>query len=1336
MAILFCILLIILSLSLTTNAKEFICHETDLHSCLKRFDSPTDTDRLILKPNIQYKLTHSYKFPVGKPSIAIASESNAVVYVEGKKTQLVSLSSGVVSIENISFIGDGKNIFKEFYPFLIINNSRSINITRCKFQGVIGLALEIHSINNGDFSLLINHCTFDGTGDPFRPSQGVYVGLESTGNVYVCVTNSNFTNFKVNKSSNLSYGHRVKFRPLALEQSNSHKLNAVKTFIVSDCNFENNEAFVGGGLGLYTKQAVQSFYYVSRCNFRNNTVINSLLEPRYKEDKHSVEVIGSGGGIAGLFFSCDTCNLTISNCTLFGNRAVLGGGIKIGYYYASPNLFINIYECSFKNNTANSGSGLYIESQLVRHSIPRPAWLRNLEFSNNTATGFGAGIFVAYLPLLLKVGYIHFFDNMNTSFAVISSQIEVYADLVFKNNSGQRGGALFLSDNSQLLLNHHVSLYFENNQAAEMGGAIYADSISLDLLYRDYGYTFYNVHCFIKHYIKFDPVTPDLYTQNVTFKNNKAPKGAAIYTHTLSPCSWYSDANPYSNISKALRWKTYSYIDSSGKQPDYPKLISTAVAHFAISQDNASLYQMLDYYSKPYRYHPPVNITVQPGIPTAIYFVATDQLGSREVSIATVQADAGSKVRPCNVHGDESIFLTSSADKSSNDKNKVELSFCGEPGDEGTVLFKSLDGLTIEKSVKVILAPCPQGMFLNKTDLKCNCYNLFPAAVATYQEELSSRSHLYPWMKNNTEETFVQISCPTSYCNVTQQLIYEKYHQQCLVNVSNSSVCLDGRTGIGCTLCRDEKHSLLSGTLRCGNCNVKHTALSTIGAILLMLLMISFLFLIRASSYLNDLIELRAKLGPYARSFIFFCQGLFLLYLNVTPDSPRYFNSLYSFSQFVSKTALFFTYDQCFSLGLTSTRGIIFEEYFLYIIGFIYIILLTLFVNCVLSRFANINLNLPVLLFVLVTYSYLTYTPIAYTTLRLLSCGKLDSYNSTSGQYTTTHFIWFYDATQTCMGSNGDIAMTSLAIIILIFYVLPLPLLFIGFSLIVKQLEIRRLFSRYVFSRKNVRHDNKLIPLNHSKFQRLIEYVKNMSTVYVGCFSEPHFGFWIPITMIAHFFLLVIQTSGALLSVTIDKQAQFLAVVCFFFLYIRVSLKITKDAYVQFYESISIFCLCLACIFLIINDNLSNTNQSSGKKAFQSLVEYFPLISYILMFFFILAPPAIKYCVNRYSPATPETEEVVNDHSLVSAHCPQWEPDSDEMDEQTKPLIENDPLNEMNDYINNSTYASPLGRHINMANMSHSNTYSDHSHGTGTPEAFSDVDMRSMELSNANQADD
>lgn len=1307
MAHLYCLLFLLLSVVSATICTDIHCENEDLNLCFKKFKPNERTIRMILSPNIPYFLSHSHNIVNTLQSLTITSQNKTVVIIPQQTVvQLNILNISEVLLHNIEFRGSHSS-HKVFSLFITINNSRSVNVTSCEFQSIIGLAMMITSTSNGYFGLDISHSLFNGTGNTSRPSQGVFVLLKQTGSASISVTHSNFSHFKIGHSPTISYEHRTKYRPLALEQTdNSHHSDsetAIRNFLVSDCRFENNQAFVGGGLGLYSSHGSNSNYTIQRCLFQKNTVTDNRQD--FKHVQHDqIDVTGSGGGIAALLFNCKQCKLNMTDLILHGNTATLGGAIKIGFYFYSAEVWIQISNCSFTNNTADSGSGLYIESQLVRRSVPKPAQLSDLRFENNVATGFGSGIFVAYLPLRLD-GEMYFFNNSNTSFAVISSQIEVYSNLTFRNNSGLRGGALFLSDNSQLLLDQHVSLYFEGNTAKDRGGAIYADSISLDLLYRNYGYTFYNVHCFIKHFIRFEAITPDKYTQNITFRDNSAPKGSAIYTHTLSPCSWYSDKHPYSNISLALRWDTYHYFPTPSKNDT--SIIATAVAHYTISKEYKELNKFLGEYNKAVFHMHHLNITAKPGLKNDLYFVATDQLGLQEVSIATIQAVEGGKVKPCTPNGDESIFLTSTIVKDAKDENNtVELVFCGKPGDEGEVQFKSLDGLTIERWMHVTLADCPDKMFFNQTGNICSCYDLQEnKGNPSYTQVLNSST--YSWADNGT---FTQMSCPAGYCNLTS---LRPHHKNTCARLSKSSECLDDRDGIGCSHCPGV---LKSGSLRCvTHCSHVLSALSVLGILLGLFVIIAVLFLIRTSTYINEHVLLRAKLAPYARSFVFFCQFLFLLYFNA--DLGEENKKMYlTYQMIISKTGFFFNYDSCFTFGLTSSRGKVFEEYFIYLIGYIMIGLFAFFIFGVLSRCIKVYRKLSITFYVIVTYSYLMYAPVAFTTLRLLSCGILDQYNSTSGSLATKRHIWFYDAAQPCYGSNWDILMTSVAFLTLIFYILPLPLFYMLYAVTSKRVEMWKFVNKHIRGRKGIQIQNEYHAHHtQSKYKYFVVYFKGISKEYSSCFSESHFGFWIPITMIALLCLIVIQTNGAFFAMKTNSQIQSLAVVCFFFLYIRVSIKVTTDNYVQFYDSASIFLLCLACIFLIIDQNDSPYN----KNQFRDLVTYFPCFCYVFLFLFILSPPAIRFCVKKFWPQDPQTEEKEQPDELLTTN----QGSDEEVNDLNAPLLTQDPLREVED-MNPSPSQAPTEGKTNVISSYDSHHLRGSSSGPG-------VNLNSLDLTNS-----
>ena len=1289
MAHLYCLIFLLLNVVFATNCTEIPCKNENLTVCFNNIEPNERTVRLVLYPNIPYFLSQTHEIANTLQSLTLTSQNKTVITIQQRNTvQLNILNINEVVMHNIEFRGNHSSL-KTFFPFLTINNSRSVIITECEFQDILGLTMMITSTLNGAFSLDISHSFFNGTGNTNYPSQGVFVLLNQTGSASISVTHSNFSQFKVGPHSyspSITYEQRTKYRALALEQTNTtHYLDneiPVRNFLVSDCRFENNQAFVGAGLGLYSSDGANSNYTVQRCVFQKNTVHDNKQDSKQGE-MDQIDVTGSGGGIAALLFNCKQCKLTLADLTMHENKATLGGAIKIGFYFSSAEVWIEISNCNFTNNTADSGSGLYIESQLVRRSVPKPAVLRNLRFTSNIAQGFGSGIFVAYLPLKLEGG-MYFYDNSNTAFAVISSQIEVLSDLIFINNSGLRGGALFLSDNSQLLLNQSVSLYFEGNKAKDRGGAIYADSISLDLLYRNYGYTFYNVHCFIKHFIDFKPIIPDNYTQNITFKHNSAPKGSAIYTHTLSPCSWYSDRHPYSNISLALHWRTYSYTPLPG---DDSSIIATAVAHYTIASKNETLTKDLKKYNKPYvKPNNTLTIKAKPGIGNKLFFVATDQLGLQEVSIATVQAVDGGKVKPCTTNGDESIFLTSSIETKSSNHSTVELSFCGKPGDEGEVQFKSLDGLTIERWMHVTLTDCPERRFWNSSGNICSCYDT-PDSEETpvYTEVLNTST--YSWANG----TFTQMSCPAGYCNLTKLRSHHPKNQ-CL-SLSNSTECLDGRDGIGCSHCPGV---LKSGSLRCvmHKCNQLITVLTVLGTFLGLFVIIAVLFLIRTSTYINEHITLRAHLGPYARSFVFFCQFMFLLYFN--NDLGKKSKKAYeTYQMIISKTGLFFNYDSCFTFGLTSSRGKVFEEYFIFLSGYVMIAFFALFIFGVLSRCVKFYNKLSIIFYVLVTYSYITYAPIAFTTFRLLSCGYLDQYSSTTGSHTGKRYIWFYDATQPCYGTNWDILMSSVAFLTLFLYLIPMPLSYMLFAVISKRIDLWKFVNKYLRPRRE-HHIQNEFRAHHTqtKYKYVVILFKRISNEYTSCFSESHFGFWIPITLVALLCLIVIQTNGALLGIQTDTQTQTLAVVCFFFLYIRVSIRITKDNYVQFYDSASIFLLCLACIFLIIDQNDSpNRPRQQDNDQFQYVVTYFPCVCYVFLFLFILSPPAIRFCVKKFWPQNPETEEK---ELPVQVEPFTVNPGSDEeVNDQLAPLLMRDPLGEVfpqKDIGGSDSYASHYSR--------------------------------------------
>jgi len=145
----------------------------------------------------------------------------------------------------------------------------------------------------------------------------------------------------------------------------------------SNSSNNNNIVDAGGAMFLfpYRNQSVE----VTGCTFKKNSsrVGGALwhqggsLNQTQANDLADAEFPFTAGP--------ENTTLIFNNCIFDGNTAsYIGGGIWFS------NCIVNeIYNCTFKNNTAELGGGLYAE-------ITRPLTIRNSTFNNNTANIAGA----------------------------------------------------------------------------------------------------------------------------------------------------------------------------------------------------------------------------------------------------------------------------------------------------------------------------------------------------------------------------------------------------------------------------------------------------------------------------------------------------------------------------------------------------------------------------------------------------------------------------------------------------------------------------------------------------------------------------------------------------------------------------------------------------------------------------------------------------------------------------------------------------------------------------------------------------------------------------------
>eukprot|EP01041_Mallomonas_annulata_P005463 gene5463-10990_t len=243
---------------------------------------------------------------------------------------------------------------------------------------------------------------------------------------------------------------------------------------ISYCNITRNEvssssSSSSGGGGIYVDN---SNYYILLSNsiFQNNIVHN----------------IGGGGG--GLFFNSFNHHISIFNCKIISNLALLqseGGGIYLDEIYRSngvtgsggggggamalntANRNIVISTCIFTYNTGYYGGVLYINEMNYNISIS------NSLFERNSAVSSGGAI------CIITGNYQIILSNIS----LINNNAKSGDNIVFLRNFAQFiGGAFYIQQGNDNI--NMQSNIFRSNQALE-GGAISITLLNSNILFSE-----------------------------------------------------------------------------------------------------------------------------------------------------------------------------------------------------------------------------------------------------------------------------------------------------------------------------------------------------------------------------------------------------------------------------------------------------------------------------------------------------------------------------------------------------------------------------------------------------------------------------------------------------------------------------------------------------------------------------------------------------------------------------------------------------------------------------------------------------------------------------------
>ena len=214
--------------------------------------------------------------------------------------------------------------------------------------------------------------------------------------------------------------------------------------IKNDCVISGNKSVYGGG-GIFIRQD-------------NNKKISASIENALIEN-NSTE---NGGGI----YLIRKVGLTLKDTRILGNNATNGGGI-----FAYDGSTINADNATVSGNKAANGGGLY----LWNTSGSILADLRNSFIENNTATGWGGGIFTN-TNVKVNANNTKFLGNTANTAGGILLWLNSSADLNNSEVSGNKatgnGGGVYVYDATCSLTASNDTVFRENS--ASNGGGIFS----------------------------------------------------------------------------------------------------------------------------------------------------------------------------------------------------------------------------------------------------------------------------------------------------------------------------------------------------------------------------------------------------------------------------------------------------------------------------------------------------------------------------------------------------------------------------------------------------------------------------------------------------------------------------------------------------------------------------------------------------------------------------------------------------------------------------------------------------------------------------------------------
>ena len=530
--------------------------------------------------------------------------------------------------------------------------------------------------------------------------------------------------------------------------------------------------------------------------------------------------------------------ISVSNTKFLNNSASNGGAVWVDLMtkrlqnskkcHTTTASVVRIRNCIFSNNTGYLGAAVAFTSERTYSTftdLPTSAQfqlkIQNTSFENNQSPSENTVLPILnykLTPTTVTRSTVYLYGIQNISFANCNfkknnisgllaekSNMFLEGDNIFYNNSGVRGGGIFLLY-SYLYPRLNTKVSFVNNRASEVGGAIY---IKEEL--SPYG----NYPC---------PIQPEvlngmLYNETgivFEFNNNTArDAGASIYGGYFDTCNTesYQDLNrPVSSDPLSKSSELNAILNFTNTRSEVSEISSDPIG---VCFCDGSLQNC----TKKLR-----SITTFPG---AEFNVTVLTVGQRNGPVQGV-------VRATFYNSSLHNSLGKSQDSQSVDRYCTNLTYQVLSNDSVEYLQLTVENpselfgyLFNPATISIQLLPCPLGFSLQGFPPECVCSSILKDEGITCDINTQtihrpagiwvgySNANTFPSQVNTSRKITVHKHCPFDYCiQRDNDINLEHPDEQCDFN----------RSGVLCGQCR-QGFSTVLGSNRCGKCANKYLSL-------------------------------------------------------------------------------------------------------------------------------------------------------------------------------------------------------------------------------------------------------------------------------------------------------------------------------------------------------------------------------------------------------------------------------------------------------------------------------------------------------------------------------